>query len=402
VIEFSPYVRAVVGFLVVCLPFAARGALLELPNTSARDGGIYATSAIPKEPSTALGSNPAGLTRLEGTMFTLGLQTPIAKFRYEGAGPTTGYRHMSTKVPIAPNFGFSTDRWRPWYFAIGAFGTTGFGNDFPADPANGIPQRLKNDLAVMKLAPTVAYRASPRLSIGLGLLPCWGQQEAESYVPVPGAPIVDIEADGPGIAGQLGVLAGPWRGFRVALAYRTEGKLWLTGRARIAGVREDLDVTYDLPQSVVASVAWEPRPNLTLAVQARWTDWTTLDDSEFDFEDTNLLDQPITRHSSAILAWGGGIEYVTSRGLALRASFFYDPRAIDRVDMWPNLIDASYIGVGIGLGYRFGDYQVDVFGGSSAVKEVSVGASAKGFPGKYSAHDSYGMGLQITRFWGSD
>jgi long-subunit fatty acid transport protein len=255
---------------------------------------------------------------------------------------------------------------------------------------------------VVKFAPTVAYRVSPRLSVGAGLLPAWGQQYVESYVDaLPGDPVVDVKADGPGMAAQLGVLAGPWRGVSLALAYRTEGKLWLEGRARIAGVREGVDVTYDLPQSVVASVAWEPRPNLTLAVQARWTDWTTLDDSEFDFE-TDSLDQPVTEHASTILAWGGGIEYVTERGLALRAAAFYEPRAIDREYIWPNQVDASYIGLSLGLGYRFGDYQLDAFVGSSVVKEVSVGGSAYGFPGKYSAHDGYGMALQITRFWGSD
>jgi long-chain fatty acid transport protein len=388
----------VAGLTLACLPFTASGAVLELPVTTARDAGMYATSAVPTDPVTALAANPAGLTRLEGTYFTLGLQTPIARFRYEGTG---GYDHMSSAVPLAPNFGLSTERWRPWYFAIGAFGNLGMQTDFPADPAGGIPRRLKNGLAVIKFAPTVAYRVSPQLSVGASLLPAFGWQEVQSFVPVPGVPIVELDADGPGIAAQFGVLAGPWHGFSFGFSYRTEGRLWLSGTAKVDGTKDGVDVTYDLPQSVVASLAYEARPNLTLAMQMRWTDWTALNDSEFDFSRFDFLDRPISRHTDSVTAIGAGIEYTTKRGVVLRAAVLHEPRAVDRTDLSPTLIDTSYTGVSVGLGYRVGVYQIDLFAGVSQTKDVDVAPGTNPFPGTYSTHDSNSFGIQITRVWES-
>lgn len=385
------------GLMLACLPFAARGAVLEIPVTSARDGGMYATSAVPTDSVTVFAANPAGLTRLAGTQFTLGVQAPTARFRYEGTG---GYDHMSTAVPLAPSFGLSTDRWEPWYFAIGGFGNLGMQTDFPADPAGGVPRRMMNKLATFKFAPTVAYRVSPYLSLGAGLLPSIGTQEVQTFVPMPGSPLVDVDADGPGIAAQFGLLAGPWKGFSLGLSYRTEGRLWLDGKAKVGGVRDDVDVDYDLPQSVVASIAYEAQENLTLAVQMRWTDWTALNDSEFDFDTFDFLDQPISRHTDAVTAIGAGIEYVTKRGVALRASVIHEPRAVDRTDLSPTLVDTSFTGVSVGLGYRVGAYQIDLFGGRSDTKDVDVAPGTNRFPGTYSMHDPYSCGFQITRTWG--
>jgi long-chain fatty acid transport protein len=266
-----------------------------------------------------------------------------------------------------------------------------------------MPNRLMNKLAMIKIAPTVAYRVSPKLSVGAGLLPAFGRQQTESFnLPAPGASLVQVDADGPGLAAQFGVLVGPWHGFSFGLAYRTKGKLWLEGKAKVGGTKEDVDVTYDLPQSVVASVAYEARENLTLAVQMRWTDWTALNDSEFDFDQSNNLDRSVSQHTNAVTTIGAGIEYVTRAGIALRASVIHEPRAVDRTDLWPALVDVSYTGVSVGLGYRFGLYHIDLFGGVSNTKDVDVAPGSSPFPGTYSMHDPFSFGLQITRAWKSD
>ncbi len=397
--------RIVVGLILFCLPFTVQAALLELPTTSGRDGGMYATAAVPQDPITALAANPAGIARLDGVQLTFGLQTPVANFRYRAP---TGYDQSSLSVPLAPNFGLSTDRWDPWYFAIGAYGNLGLTTDFSADPAHGVPSRIKNKLGVIRFAPTVAYRVSPLLSVGAGLLPAYGWQEAESPVPLAllpwggaGTAPGEIDANGLGIAAQVGALVGPWHGLNFALSYRTRGKLWLQGDIKIQGVKDDVDITYELPQSVVASLAYEPRPGTTMAVQMRWTDWTALNHSKFEFDKLKNLDRRVSHHSDSIIAIGAGVEYVTDGGLALRTSVFYEPRAVDSMDLSPSLVDAAYTGYSVGLGYQVGHYMIDLYAGLSVVRETKVRSSATGFPGIYGADSGYGygFGIQFTRVW---
>jgi hypothetical protein len=97
-------------------------------------------------------------------------------------------------------------------------------------------------------------------------------------------------------------------------------------------------------------------------MQLRWTDWTALNDSEFDFDVFDFLDQPISQHT---------------------------------------LVDSSYTGVSVGLGYRVGEYQIDLFAGTSRTKDIDVAPGTNPFPGTYSMHDGNSFGIQITRVWGS-
>jgi len=379
--------------------------MLELPTTSARDGSMYATAAIPRDPLTCLATSPAGLTELGGTVVSGGLQAPLANFRYRSP---QGYDHLSSAVPLAPNFGISTDRFAPWFFGLGAYGNLGFATDFPADPANGVPSPVANELAVVKFAPTVAYRATPWLSVGGSVLPSYGRQKLRA--PVPGAALgagageevlaLEVRADGPGVAGQVGVLLGPWRRFSLAAAYRTRGKLWLSGKARAGEMRDKVQVTYELPQALIAGLVYEARTGLAVGVQVRWTDWTSLNRSDFDFSAFDALDRPISRHTRSVVALGGGVEYLTNGGLALRACLFHEPRAVAAADLWPALVDASFTGFGAGLGYRVGPYRIDFFTGASILGEKKSVVSEAGFPGSYKAEGGYVFGVEISRFWG--
>lgn len=398
--------KAALVFFMVFLPSReASAALLELPTTSARDGGMYATAAIPRDPLTCLATSPAGLTELGGTVVSGGLQAPLANFRYRSP---QGYDHLSSAVPLAPNFGISTDRFAPWFFGIGAYGNLGFATDFAADPANGMPSPISNELAVVKFAPTVAYRVTPWLGLGASVLPSYGRQKARAPVPVAafgvtegeGVVPIKVYADGPGVAGQVGVLLGPWHRFSLAVTYRTRGKLWLSGKARGGERKDKVDVTYELPQALIAGLAYENQTGLAVALQVRWTDWTSLNHSDFDFSAFDALDRPISRHTRSVVGLGGGVEYVTEGGIALRACLFHEPRAVAATDLWPALVDASFTGFGAGFGYRAGAYQIDFFTGASVLGEKKSVVSEAGFPGSYKAEGGYVFGVEISRFWG--
>jgi long-subunit fatty acid transport protein len=130
----------------------------------------------------------------------------------------------------------------------------------------------------------------------------------------------------------------------------------------------------------------------------RWTDWTALNHSKTNFHTFDALDGRLSTHASSIISIGGGIEYVTDDGLALRTCVFYEPRAVGSRDLWPNLVDAAYTGFGVGLGYKVGSVQIDFFTGISLLRTTRN--SAQPYPGTYDGDNGYGFGIQFTRVWG--
>jgi hypothetical protein len=79
---------------------------------------------------------------------------------------------------------------------------------------------------------------------------------------------------------------------------------------------------------------------------------------------------------------------------------FYEPRAVGARDLWPNLVDATYTGFGVGVGYEVGKVQIDFFTGISLLRTTRASQSTRGYPGTYDGDNGYGFGIQFTRVWG--
>src|SRR5262245_14601180 len=181
------------AFPVACLVLAlggpaarAQGPILSGAGPINRSMG-GASTAAPRGATGTLYWNPAGIGGLSSSELDLGLELFYPRSTLSSSIPAgalgpgfppvtlAGRTRDEVGVFALPSGGFV---YRPecsnWTFGLGLFPTSGFGVNYPVDPANPILSPPPNGLGhisslyqLFQLAPTVAYQVTDRLSVGL-------------------------------------------------------------------------------------------------------------------------------------------------------------------------------------------------------------------------------------------
>ncbi len=203
-------------------------------QSSAATAQGQAFSAQADDPS-AIYYNPAGLTQLSGTHVSAGSYLIRMETKFDGPG---GKEHME-QFNMSPHLyavsDFGVERWRVGLGINAPFGS------HTEWPKNG-PLRYaatKSELAVMNLAPTVAWQATEQLSVGLGVNVYYGDTSLEQQVDFSafGAPdgTSRLQGDGWGVGATVGLLWRPHAQHAVAVVYRSPFAITFEGDARVAG-----------------------------------------------------------------------------------------------------------------------------------------------------------------------
>lgn len=146
--------------------------------------------------------NPAGLASFGGTNLEMGFELmkperSVSSSYGTFSGTTTS---VSSFTPI-PAFGWSTALTDDMVFGVAGLGIGGFGVDYAADPTNPMMMPRPNgfgqvysNFQLMKIAPALAWKASPKLRVGVALNIDWASLAVD---PMPtAAPAVDPGPDG--------------------------------------------------------------------------------------------------------------------------------------------------------------------------------------------------------------
>ncbi|MDE3097681.1 MAG: outer membrane protein transport protein [Chloroflexota bacterium] len=146
--------------------------------------------------------NPAGLASFGGTQLEMGFELmkperSVSSNYGTFSGTTTS---VSTFTPI-PAFGWSTALSDDVVFGVAGLGIGGFGVDYAADPTNPMMMPRPNgfgqvysNFQLMKIAPALAWKASPKLRVGVALNIDWASLAVD---PMPtAAPAADPGPDG--------------------------------------------------------------------------------------------------------------------------------------------------------------------------------------------------------------
>ena len=124
---------------------------LTLPTVGPSDAALAGnTVALPVNAINALFHNPAQLSLLPNQV-SAGLLGIRFHPTYEN---NQGYDSRSRELPIAPNFGYVTDRFAPFQFGMGMYGALGFTFNHSAEPENGVPNNFFTELVSISLAPS--------------------------------------------------------------------------------------------------------------------------------------------------------------------------------------------------------------------------------------------------------
>ena len=145
-------------------------------------GGV--STGLPVEPVGVLNDNPALLTELDDYQVVFGAEVfkdgPRATATFDNS-PVAANGSFTTRghsqLGVLPAFGFTYHpKGADWGAGFGLLAVAGFRTDWPQDSSNPIfrPQpngfgAVKTDLAILKIPFGLAWRATPRLSLGLNL-----------------------------------------------------------------------------------------------------------------------------------------------------------------------------------------------------------------------------------------
>jgi long-chain fatty acid transport protein len=380
---------AFVAALTVCVfPLLYGPVLAQVPRIqgqgTAASGMGNAFSAQADDPS-ALHYNPAGMTQLRGVEFMTGalLSGGTTTFTSPTGVTATGDRDGSLAWP-PPTHLYLTANLKD--LGIRAFGdlTAGIGVTVPFGSVtrwpNDGPFRTAttfNTLPLLDIKPTVAYRLTNDLSIGLGAdiytfsgLFGEGHVERKSVWPGGGgiAAGAQVELFGADTAAGLNasLLYTALRNpdgkplANIGIVYRSQATLHLNGAVLANGAKvSDATATFVLPQVFTGAIAIWPVRNhereWKLEVDVDYVGWKSVRNLDVHLANGGTIPQPLNWRSTYAVMLGTehrwlAMESLPSWEVALRAGYTTQPTQMPDFGFDPGVPSADVHIVGTGLG----------------------------------------------------
>ena len=304
--------------------------------------------------------NPAGLASFAGTNIEMGFELMKPERSVTSAfGPFTGTTSSTSSFATIPAFGWSTALSDDMVFGVAGLGIGGFGVDYPADATNPILMPRPNgfgqvysNFQMMKITPALAWKASPKLRIGVALNVDWASLAVN---PMPtAAPAVDPGPDGKpftaddrayyssgaaagsafGFGAQIGMQYQVNDEFSIGLAYTSPQ---FFSAFKYQGVYENPNIPsyntartfsfrMDAPPVYAAGIAWSPTTAIRTAVDVKY----------FGYKSTKGFDQSGFNSDGSVKGFGwndiavvaAGIEYDANSEWTLRGGYNYSGNPI--------------------------------------------------------------------------
>jgi long-chain fatty acid transport protein len=343
--------------------------------------------------------NPAGLVNVEHPMFNVGLSLvaqPVSFTPLDDEG-TEGQTVKNVAAPYpVPEFGFAMPIGEKFGFAFGF--TSPYAPGYAYDPDG--PQRytlIDSLIWNFQLGPSLAYRATKRLSFGLGLQ--WQVMRIGYTIKVTtsgvadprGDVLVDFEVidfmspgfnvgalyDVPGDLFHVGLCVQP----PVSFVAKGKGSLDFTGNAlgehldALTWADDTLTLRMTLPWVARAGVSVTPsdRAEAELAfVYEAWKPVKSLSAGDIDvtitgdaFVGEQALPETIALPTGFHDAWSvrlGGEVVAVPDTLAFRGGAFYEYGALSKDRVSVALVDIEKLGLAAGTTAQLGGFRVDLSG----------------------------------------
>jgi long-chain fatty acid transport protein len=350
--------------------------------------GAFAARA--SDPS-AIFFNPAGLAFQSGNHLMVGgtLILPSTKFTSQGSTPSETKGEPLAFFP--PNV-YGTYAVTPdLVVGLGVYTPYGLGTEWNKDWV-GKYAAVKTDLKTFYFNPTVSYKLSDELAIGVGMSYIYGSVALSRRVPTYGALVtvapgivapnpatasvgtVNLDATASGFGFNAGVIYKPMKGLSFGFSYRSETKLEFKGTAKFTDMLAfapyfpggDGKATLPMPSNMFLGVAYDVMTDLTVEVDFQLVGWSAYDKLTLDmpvgppisFPPSLGGTRPLQGPSTDQKKWDNGylgrigLEYRYSDELTLRAGGIMDisPQPPSKAE--PMLPDADRIDLALGAGYK--------------------------------------------------
>jgi long-chain fatty acid transport protein len=382
-----------------------------------------AVTANPGSAMTAI-SNPAGMIRIgKRADFSMEAFMPDRSTDFSAFGGDSV--DSDSDLYGVPAIGWTApvgDR-DDLYFGGGMYGTSGLGVDYaeilmmPAGASftgNDIYWDGYSNIAFWQMAPTLAWNASDRLSLGVAVNIDYQQVSFSQRMrdSVTGALYnfdLGRSSNAFGLGLSLGLLYDLGDRLTVGFSYKSkqtfsdleynlrEGDIDLTlvgGPVYPAGT---YTLKLDFPQQAAAGVAWRALESLTLSADLKWIEWSDTM-KELSVKGPEGYDFAMDPGWDDQLVYAIGADWQIMERLSLRFGFNYAESPIDGTTaannlILPGVVEDHYT---FGLDYRFEAWELAFH--YMRAPEVMVRA-ASGFPGAVVSLEETSVGINLGYRW---
>ncbi len=331
-------------FSLVCAASQAQAGGLMLYEIGSDNTGLANAGAAARAqgPST-IATNIAGMSYLEGTQTSGGLQLLHGHLEVDqDASTNVPGGHSGNAVDWIPggSFFISHQLQEGWSVGFGSYSNFGLSESYDNDWV-GRYYMQSATLGGLSMVPSVAYKINDQWSVGLGLQAMYGMLEAK--LAVDNEPLTHLQRpDGQlkyqdedwGFGGNAGVIYQPQEGTRIGLNYTSKIDLNFEDGLDM----KNIDPIYDplnglntklgmtVPQTLTLSLFQQVTPRWAMLASAGWQDWsefgevyvqldtdntrsTTLDE---DYDDTWHLSVGSQYQATEKVLWNVGVAYDSS------------------------------------------------------------------------------------------
>lgn len=339
-------------------------------------GGAYTATA--DDPFAAY-YNPAGLSQIEGKVFSMGAHVIDPTIRMSGFSVSNPPINSpiqdasfedESDILIAPHLGYAQKINDKFALGVAVYAPWGLELDWESDASQnpGAFSAYHSYYRRVGVTPALSYAVNEKLALGVGVT--IGKSEAGAdrklytYETAPSNQFdlsIELEDD-VNYSYNLGVMYKPVETITLGLTYRSETDTDFEGDVFVNGVKEaNATLEFNHPQQIQAGVRYQPHNRFSIECDVVWTDWS------INKEQAEFLDQPVMGRTNLTSErnWEDtkqlrfGMEYILNDMVTLRGGYFYDPTPIPdtTLDMqWPDADKKTY---SLGAGFNFGRYTID-------------------------------------------
>jgi long-chain fatty acid transport protein len=323
-------------------------------------GGVG--TALTLDASTIV-SNPAGLSDLSRRL-DVSATWFVPTVSYSATVVASGTTQDSNKGgSIIPTVGFVLPIGGGFSAGIGAFGTAGMGVDYDPDLFGST---LATSYQQLRLAPALSWK-SGAFSIGVAANLAWAQMSFEAATTLGQVP--HDTTDSFGYGATVGVKFAPTETVALGLSYETKTTFqdfeWTIpshpvpnpvpppAQVSVPGGKDTLK--FDQPGVLSGGVAWKAMPELSLALDVQWIQWSATNgkDQPKWTNDTQLTGaMPFNLDWSDQLVFKVGGEYAATPAWKVRAGYNYGKQPLNADRFFENIafpaIAEHHISLGLG------------------------------------------------------
>lgn len=309
--------------------------------------------------------NPAGLTQRTGFEAMAGSYLLFRDVQFRSAGSRDDMSKFDFLPHLYAGADFGLEAWR---FGLAVNVPYGLSVDWGRTGPFAYLVTEAN-LMVLNTAPTIAYRLSEELSVGVALNLYYGDvlQKFEYSPLLPGSRF-RFDGDGLGVGATVGVRWQPHTQHAFAIVYRSPFRVDLDGRARTINAGPftttgDASVKFQFPQSLAAGYAFWPNPKLKLETNIEWTNWDLLNTVRLRSANPVFSGDPratIPFHWEDSFFYEFGAQYQVADDWFLRAGYIFSENTVPTRTFGPLVPDSDRHVFSVGIGFQRDRFSTDL------------------------------------------